>query len=108
MEIFETLGEAKESKEINDFLKSFFKLQAQINNPSKDGMIAALSEAQDIAHQEITQVEKSQGDVFYMPWSCFQEKDLYRKLTQYQQGLYNHAKNKFGEEVVKKLLKGYN
>ena len=108
MGIFETFSESKESKEIDDFIESFFKLQAQINNPTKDGMIEALSGAQKIAHQEITKVEKNQGDVFYMPWSCFQEKELYRKLAQYQQGLYIHAVNKFGEEVVKKLLKERN
>lgn len=104
MGIFEAFSEFKESKEIDDFIESFLKLQAQINNPTKDGMIEALSGAQKIAHQEITKVEKDQGDVFYMPWSCFQEKELYRKLTQYQQGLYNHAVNKFGEEIIKKIL----
>lgn len=108
MGIFETLGESKESKEINDFLESFFKLQAQINNPTRDGMIAALSKAQNVARHEITMVEKSQGDIYPMPWSGFQDEDLYRKLLQYQQGLYNHAVNKFGEEIAKKLLKGHN
>ena len=105
MGIFETFSESKESKEIDEFIESFFKLQAQINNPTRDGMVAALSTAQNVARQEITMIEKNQGDIYQMPWSSFQYNDLYRKLSQYQQGLYIHAVNKFGEEVIKQLIK---
>lgn len=94
-----------DAKEIEELIEKYFKLQAQINNPTKDGMIEALSDAQNVARQEITMLEQSQGDIYPMLWSNFPYNDLYRKLSQYQQGLYNHAVKKFGEEAYKKLLK---
>lgn len=70
-------------------------------------MIDALLAAQNVARQEIIFLEQSQGDIYPMPWTSFQDRDLYRKLAQYQQGLYNHAVNKLGEEVFKNLLTEY-
>lgn len=105
MENYERFRVRKEAEEIEKFVEAYFKLQAQINYPTRDGMIAALSDAQNVAHQEITMVERNQGDIYPMPWSSFQYNDLYRKLAQYQQGLYIHAVNKFGEEVIKNLIK---
>lgn len=103
----EKFNEAKEAKEAMELVEKFFKLQAQINNPTRFGMIDALSDAQNVARQEITFLERSQGDIYQMSWTSFPDNDLYRKLSQYQQGLYNHAINKIGEEAVKKLLKDY-
>lgn len=97
--------DTKEVREIEDIIEQYSKLQAQINNPTKEGMIEALSDAQNVARQEITMLEHSQGDIYPTRWSDIPYNDLYRKLVQYQQGLYNHAVNKFGEEVFKKLLK---
>ena len=105
MENFERISEAKEAKGAIELLEKYLKLQAQIDNPTRFGMIDALSDAQNIARQEITSLEQSQGDIYPMPWTSFQDSDLYRKLAQYQQGLYKHAVNKFGEEAFKKLLK---
>ena len=107
MNNFEGLNNAKEAKEIGEFIAAFFKLQAQINNPTRDGMVNALSDAQKVAAQEITSLEHSQGEVYLTPWSCIPYGVLYDKLFQYQQGLYNHAVNKFGTELVKKLIKDY-
>lgn len=107
MENFERISESKEAKEATELLEKLFKLQAQINNPTRSGMIEALSDAQNVALQEITSLEQSQGDVYIMPWASFSDWDLYRKLAQYQQGLYNHAVKKFGEENFKKLSKEY-
>lgn len=95
----------KEAKEIKDLVAKYFKLQDQINNPTRDGMIEALSGAQNVARQEITMLEHSQGDIYPTLWSDFSYNDLYRKLSQYQRGLYNHAVNKLGEEAFKELLK---
>ena len=104
MENSERFSDIKEVKEAKELIEKYFKLQAQINNPTRFGMIDALSDAQNVAHQEITTLEKSQGDIYQMPWTSFPDNDLYRKLTQYQQGIYIHAVNKLGEEVFKKLL----
>ena len=65
-------------------------------------MIEALSGAQSVAGQEITRLEISQGETCPTPWSCIPYDYLYRKLYQYQQGLYNHAVNKLGEKAFKK------
>lgn len=105
MENSERYNDTKEAKEIEDLIEKYFKLQDQINNPTKNGMIEALSSAQNVARQEITMLEQSQGDIYPTLWSDFTYNDLYRKLAQYQQGLYNHAVNKLGEEAFKKLLK---
>jgi len=107
MKNFEKISEAKEAKEIIELLEKYFKLQAQIENPTRFGMIEALSDAQNVARQEITFLEQSQGDIYPMPWTSFQDADLYRKLTQYQQGIYYHAVNKYGEEVFNKQLTEY-
>lgn len=94
-----------DAKEMGELIEKYLKLQEQKNNPTKDGMIEALSGAQNVARQEIIMLEQSQGDIYPMLWSDFPYNDLYRKLSQYQQGLYNHAVNKLGEEAFKKLLK---
>lgn len=90
--------------EIKELIEKYFRLQEQIDNPTRDGMIKALSGAQRIACDEITALEESQGDIDQMPWSDLQDYDLYRKLPQYKQGLYNHAVNRVGEETFKYLL----
>ena len=105
MENSERFDDTKEAKEIKDLIEKYFKLQNQINNPTRDGMIEALSGAQSVAQQEITMLEHSQGDIYPTLWSDFSYNDLYRKLIQYRQGLYVHAANKLGEEAFKKMLK---
>ena len=105
MESSEGFNDTKDTKEAKKLIEKYFKLQAQINHPTRFGMIDALSDAQNVARQEITALEESQGDIYQIPWTSFLDNDLYRKLAQYQQGLYIHAINKFGEEVFKKLLK---
>ena len=90
--------------EIKVLIEKYFRLQEQIDNPTRDGMIKALSDAQDIAYIEITALEMSQGDIDHTPWSDLQDYDLYRKLPQYKQGLYNHAVNIVGEETFKYML----
>lgn len=97
-------GEDNSVEEVKDLIEKYFRLQEQIDNPTRAGMIKALSGAQKIAKEEITEIEKSQGDISQMPWSDFQDEDLYRKLPQYKQGLYNHAVNKVGEETFKYML----
>lgn len=105
MDNFEKFNDGKDTKELEELIEKYFKLQDQINSPTRFGMIEALSDAQNVARQEITTLEHSQGDIYPTRWSDIPYNDLYRKLVQYQQGLYNHAVNKFGEEVFKKLLK---
>ena len=87
--------------------KKIAALQRQINNPTRDGMINALSDAQSTAGKEIQQVEYSQGDTIPTPWVCFPDQDLYRKLSQYQEGLRQHCIKRLEkslEELLKKVM----
>ncbi len=104
MDEAEKMKEAMEAKEVHDLISSYLKLQDQLKNPTRFGMIEALSSAQNVARKEITDLEIQQGDTYPMPWAEFQDRDLYRKLTQYQQGLYRRAVNRLGEEAFKELL----
>lgn len=104
MDEAERMEEAKEAKEVYDLISSYLKLQDQLKNPTRLGMIEALSSAQNAARKEITDLEIQQGDTYPMPWTEFQDRDLYRKLTQYQQGLYRRAVIRLGEEAFKELL----
>lgn len=79
MENSERISETKEEKEAIELLEKYFKLQAQINNPTRFGMIDALSDAQNVARQEITSFEQSQGDIYPMPCTSFQDRDLSSK-----------------------------
>lgn len=107
MENYERLNDTKEVNESEKFIEAYFKLQTQIYNPTRFGMIDALSGAQEIAGQEISTLERNQGENCLTPWANIPNDYLYRKLSQYQQGIYNHAVNKLGEEAFKRLLKEY-
>ena len=91
-------------EEIKDLIEKYFRLQEQIDNPTRTGMIKALSGAQSVARNEIAEIEKSQGDISQTLWSDMQDHDLYSKLPQYKQGLYNYAVNRVGEETFKYML----
>ena len=98
------VDEITDIKDKSDFIKTFMKLEAQRRNPSREGMIDALEEALKVAFIDIKNVEASRGETTPTPWEHIQNKELYDKLSEYQQGMYQHAVNKFGEEVVKEML----
>lgn len=108
MESYEKLNNTKEFNDIEEFIKAYCELENQINNPTRNGMIKALSDAQKVAYNEIMELERSQGNVYFKPWSDFPTRDLLRKLPKYKQGLKKHAFKKFGEETFKHLLKEHN
>ena len=97
--------DAKDKKDIVDAVKKILALQKQINNPTRDGMINALRDAQATAGDEIQQVEYSQGDTIPTPWVCFPDQDLYRKLSQYQEGLRQHCIKQIDKKAFEELLK---
>ncbi|MBR4628300.1 MAG: hypothetical protein IKO47_11525 [Ruminococcus sp.] len=98
------INDIKDTKEKYDFLKAFLKLEAQRRSPSREGMIDALKEALTVACIDIKNVEASRGETTPTPWENIPNEVLFGKLSEYQQGMYQHAVNKFGEEAVKKLL----
>lgn len=91
-------------EEIKNLIEKYFRLQAQIDNPSRDGMIKALTNAQHIAREEISALEESGVDIGQTSWDDLEDGDLYSKLLQYKQGLYNYAVGRVGEETFKYLL----
>ena len=104
MENFEKFDDVSEMDNLKDLIVKYFRLQEQIDNPSRDGMIKALSEAQRIAHDEIAALEKGQEDIDQVSWSDIPDHDLYQKLPQYKQGLYNYAIKKVDEETFMYML----
>ena len=97
--------DARTLKEVTEILDKIKKLQQQIDHPDRQGMIAALSDAQSTAPVEIRLVEFAQGDNTPMMWECFPTSDLYRKLSQYQAGLRARGIAKIGERAFNELLK---
>ena len=95
----------KTLKEVQDIVEKFKKLQDQINNPDRQGMLEALQGAQSVAFFEVRSTERQQGDNVLMPWESFRDDDLYRKLSQYQIALRKRAIELVGEKVFKELLK---
>ncbi len=102
---FSKTKDAQDQKDIIDAVKKIEALQWQIQDPTRDGMINALRDARLMAESEIFQIEQSQGDTIPTPWWCFSDQDLYRKLSQYQEGLRQHCINKIGQKAFEELLK---
>ena len=102
---FSKVKDTKDKKDILDAIKKIAALQKQISNPTRDGMINALNDAQLTARDEIQQIEYSQGDTIPTPWVCFTSQDLYRKLSQYQEGLRQHCIKQIGKKAFEELLK---
>ena len=94
----------KKAKDLEDFAKAYLKLEAQKRNPSRDGMIDALQEALSIAQTEIRNVEVSQCEMTPTPWERISDATLYKKLIEYQQGMFQHGVNEFGKELLEKKL----
>lgn len=92
-------------KDVKDAIDKIKKLQEQIDHPTREGMIKALCDARISAPMEIIATEFSQGDTKFMLWSEFSDRDLYRKLPQYQQGLKAFCISKVGEYTFEELMR---
>lgn len=103
--VFSKAKDVQDQKDMADVINKIAALQCQIKNPTRDGMINALSDAQSTAGDEIFQIEQSQGDTIPTPWVCFSDRDLYRKLFQYQEGVRQHCIKKIGQKAFEELLK---
>ena len=95
----------KNLKDVYDIIDKYLKLQAQIDKPTNQGMIEALSDAQSDAFFEVRVTELQQGDYLLTPWDKISDDELYRKLYQYQLALKNRAISLVGEKVFEELLK---
>lgn len=94
-----------EQKDILEAIEKIKKLQVQRQAPNRNGMIDALQDAKNKAPLEITALEFSQGDTHWMPFANFSDADLYRKLSQYQQGLEAYCIEKIGKKAFDELMK---
>ena len=82
---------SNDQKDILEAIGKIKKLQAQRQIPDRRGMIDALQDAKNKAPLAIIALELSQGDTHWMPFTNFSDADLYRKLSQYQQGLESYC-----------------
>lgn len=92
-------------KDIMDAIGKIKKLQIQLQSPTRNGMIDSLQDAKNKAPLEITALELSHGDTQWMPFANFSDADLYRKLSQYQQGLEAYCIEKIGKKAFDELMK---
>lgn len=91
-------------KDVTDAVDKIIKLQKQISQPDRNGMIKALQDAKASAFFQISTVEVLQGDTIIMPPDDFTDEDLYRKLPQYQQGLEAYCIEKVGTKVYNQIF----
>ena len=101
----EFITNLNDQKDILEAIEKIKKLQAQRQSPDRNGMIDALQDAKNKAPLEITALEFSQGDTRWMPFANFPDADLYRKLSQYQQGLEVYCIEKIGKQLFDELMK---
>ena len=92
-------------KDVWEAIEKIKKLQALRQSPERNGMIDALQDAKNKAPLEITTLELSQGDTHWMPFANFSDADLYRKLSQYQQGLEAYCIEKIGKKAFDELVR---
>ena len=96
---------SNDQKDILEAIETIKKLQAQRQIPDRNGMIDALQDAKNKAPLEITALEFSQGDTRWMPFAKFSAAALYRKLSQYQQGLEAYCIEKIGKKAFDELMR---
>ena len=101
----EFIKNSNDQKDILEAIEKIKKLQAQRHNPDRNGMIYALQDAKNKAPLAITALELSQGDTHWMPFANFSDADLYRKLSQYQQGLEAYCIEKIGKKAFDELMR---
>lgn len=92
-------SEANDLKDVKDAMNKIQKLRAQMENPTRDGMIEALREAKTSALIEISALEMAQGATNWVPFSEASDSTLYTLLEQYEQGLRLHCIAKIGEKA---------
>ncbi len=92
-------SEANDLKDAKDAMNKIQKLRAQMENPTRDGMIEALREAKTSALIEISALEMAQGATNWAPFSTASDSQLYALLGQYEQGLKLHCIAKIGEKA---------
>lgn len=92
-------SEANDLKDARDAMNKIQKLRAQMENPTRDGMIEALREAKTSALIEISALEMAQGATNWVPFSEASDSTLYTLLERYEQGLRLHCIAKIGEKA---------
>ena len=89
--------------DVQDALDKMRKLEEQMRNPDREGIIRALMDARQKAMCEIVALECAQGQYQIMPPETFSNEQLYAKLRQYWFGLQAYCINKVGEQLYNQL-----
>jgi hypothetical protein len=98
-------SEANDLKDVKDAINKIQKLRAQMENPTRDGMIEALRDAKISALIEISALEMAQGATNWVPFSEASDSTLYTLLGQYERGLRLHCIAKIGEKAFDEEMK---
>lgn len=99
-----TEQDEKTLKDICNIVEKILKLQRQIENPTRQGMIDALREAQSVALFEVKSLEFNRRNTVLMPYDSFTNVELYGKLPVFQEALRNHAINLAGQKAFEEAL----
>lgn len=97
------LDEEKDAVEVMDIAIALIKLEIQIQIKNREGMIAALKNAQRIAKNEIVKAIDQNGYAYSKPWDCISNDELYYMLFQYEDGLRTKGIDKVGEKAFKEI-----
>lgn len=86
-------------------INCIIEIEQQKKMPTRNGMIQAIINSHNYASIEIRRMEEQKGEFDYVSFVNASDEQLYNKMLECQQAIYNHCFNKFGEEVAKSIFK---
>lgn len=89
--------------DVLDAMNTMRKIEVQMCNPDREGIIQVLLEAKQKAQPEISTLEMMNGEYQIFPPEAFSNEQLYAKLRQYWFGLQTYCINKVGEQLYNQL-----
>lgn len=107
MNMEQNLQAVKRIQEQSEAIDCIVELDRQLVMPIREGMIQAIIKSRKCAGKEILMLEQQQGECNYMSIMNATNDQLYNKMLQCRQALYNHCVNKLGQEVIDNVLKEF-
>ena len=107
MNMEQYLQDVKRIREQSEAIDCILELNRQLVMPTREGMIQAIIKSRKCAGEEIVMLEHQQRECNYMPIMNATDDQLYNKILQCRQAVYNHCVNKLGQEVIDNILKEF-
>lgn len=107
MNMEQNLQDVKRIREQSETIDYILELNRQLVMLTREGMIQAIIKSQKCAGEEIVMLEHQQRECNYMPIMNATDDQLYNKILQFRQAVYNHCVNKLGQEVIDNILKEF-